>query len=131
MGTRADFYIKEGARVEWLGSVAWDGYIWALDDNCELMKSRTKEEFAAAIEREISCRDDFTHPRMGWPWPWKDSHTTDYSYLFSGGEVSVWIFGEKCEGGGECGEVADWMPEMDSSRAVMGGQRSGLIIISG
>lgn len=32
-------------------------------------------------------------PPDGWPWPWNDSQTTDYSYAFDGGEVFKSVFG--------------------------------------
>ena len=38
-------------------------------------------------------RDDATLPVNGWPWPWNDSHLTDYSYSFFEGKVYASPFG--------------------------------------
>jgi hypothetical protein len=36
---------------------------------------------------------DATYPEQGWPWPWEDSNTTDFSYAFDGEEVWITCFG--------------------------------------
>lgn len=129
MGTRADFYVKDHDSITWIGSVAWDGYQWAEDSSCDLMSAKTKDEFMAAINKDIAARDDFTSPEMGWPWPWDDSGTTDFAYLFSNDSVTSWNFGE--EHGADDPKVADWMPDMSSLSAPTLGKRSGVIVISG
>lgn len=92
MGTRADFYIGEGAEAKWLGSVAWDGYAWEKPDTF-LRSAKTEDEFIAAVKRISKERDDFRSPDRGWPWPWDDSQTTDYAYCFTPEDVKVFVFG--------------------------------------
>jgi len=36
---------------------------------------------------------DATYPDQGWPWPWSDSNTTDFSYAFDDGQVWLTCFG--------------------------------------
>lgn len=118
MGTRADFYIGKGQEAEWLGSVAWDGYEWE-DPESDLMKAKTADEFRTAVLAIQSERDDFTTPADGWPWPWDDSNTTDYAYVFHNGSVEI-----------PSGEV-NWFPNMASRKNVQFGKKSGIIIIGG
>jgi hypothetical protein len=88
MGTRADFYIGRGESAEWVGSVAWDGQPSGMPE--PLLTATTKGDFLAAVAGMADTRDDFTIPSVhGWPWPWKDSHLTDYSYAFDGDAVYV------------------------------------------
>ena len=114
MGTRADFYIGTGETAEWIGSVAWDGYEWDEDKDCPLMTAKTEEEYRAAVAEIAKERDDWTAPEQGWPWPWKDSGTTDYAYYFENGAVSA-------------KDRDDW-PNMESRQNVTFGKRSGLIL---
>jgi hypothetical protein len=116
MGTRADFYVGVGDKAEWLGSVAWDGYEWDEDEDCELMKATTEQQFRDALSKILKGRDDATFPEDGWPWPWNDSTTTDYAYYFLDGKVS-------------CDERDDY-PNMDDKKKVAHGKRSGIILIS-
>lgn len=128
MGTRADFYDQES---KWLGSIAWDGYPDGVEN---VVKAKTADEFLAAIS-EQSKRRDWTSPERGWPWPWEDSHTTDYAYRFAGDHVEVYCFGEGPLGDDFACEhdhpKADWFPEYGGTRKNVrldGG--SGLIVIS-
>ena len=89
MGTRADFYLGIGIEAEWLGSIALDGYPEGLP---ELKKTKTRREFCNHVQG-YAVRDDFTKPAMGWPWPWNDSQTTDFSYHWYKGKVLVACFG--------------------------------------
>lgn len=78
MGTRADFYeMKDGEFVQWLGSIAWDGY-----DIDNLANVDSAEEWPGAVAAWLKERDDATFPKEGWPWPWKDSNATDYAYWY-------------------------------------------------
>lgn len=117
MGTRADFYIGTGENAEWLGSVAWDGYEWYEDKGCPLMKATNEEEYRAALKKIAKDRDDWTNPDQGWPWPWKDSGTTDYVYYFDSGKVSA-------------EDRHDW-PNMEDRQNVTYGKRSGVILFGG
>lgn len=113
MGTRADFYIGKRSdlqNVEWLGSIAWDGYP---DGNPSLL-NRTEhlesqyigyghsdfsiEEYENNYMKNLmdlqkECHDEFTTPENGWPWPWDSSRTTDYAYLFDREDGKVYISG--------------------------------------
>lgn len=91
MGTRADFYIGRGPQAEWLGSIAWDGYPKGITSGewsgGHLFDAASEEEFRVRLETFFQGRDDVTRPGHGWPWPWNDSHLTDYSYAFDDGRV--------------------------------------------
>ena len=67
MGTRADFYIREDNGLEWKGSIAWEGYPSGID--VALLKARTTDEFAAALDAFLSTKDCSRRPEDGWPWP--------------------------------------------------------------
>lgn len=116
MGTRADFYVGSGPQAEWLGSVAWDGYQWAEDDN-PLASSRTEEAFREAVAQVLTSRKDATLPVHGWPWPWDDSSITDYAYYFAEGKVA-WD------------DRDDW-PDMSARKHVTFGPRSGILLLGG
>lgn len=117
MGTRADFYIGTGKDAEWLGSVAFDGYVWAEAADSAIREASTPEEFRAAVAAELAARDDATTPDQGWPWPWNNSNATDYAYAFKDGRVQ-W------EG------LDDW-PDMSDRKSVTLGARSGLFVVVG
>lgn len=89
MGTRADFYVAKPEGLEWLGSIAWDGY--AID---HVALASTEEGFRLSIEEFFASRDDVTRPDRGWPWPWNDSHLTDYAYVFVEGAGVVYREGD-------------------------------------
>jgi hypothetical protein len=83
MGTRADFYLGRGERLEWIGSCAYDGH----EDTMQkwgIFGAKTEAEYLANVNLRLS-ENDGTRPRDGWPWPWETSHTTDRSYTFDGG----------------------------------------------
>lgn len=135
MGTRADFYIGRGQDAEWLGSVAWDGYEWK-DEDSDLMKAKTPDEFRAAVAAIEAERDDFTTPAEGWPWPWDDSNTTDYAYVLHDGKVTAYRFGRE-HFTNEAGEIdsreerVDWFPDMSARKNVQLGRKSGVILVGG
>lgn len=116
MGTRADFYVDEDEKLtkeDWVGSIAWDGYPEGIDK--EVLEAKTKEEFLKALKKFVEGRNDFTKPEEGWPWPWEDSGTTDYAYIFDGKKVH-W-------------DSRNY-PDMSSIKRVQMGKKSGLIVIS-
>ena len=76
MGTRADFYIGKGKDSRWVGSVSHDGYANGV---AEVLRATCEEDFLEAI-REL---ETYIDPSQGWPWPWKTSKTTDYSYYWT------------------------------------------------
>lgn len=87
MGTRADFYIRDTKnKLEYLGSIGWDGYPDGIDFG--VLWSETAKEFRSKVESFLSKREDGSIPsRDGWPWPWDNSNTTDYAYIFSKDDV--------------------------------------------
>ena len=136
MGTRADFYVGRGVDAEWLGSIAWDGYPEGIE--AAVLKAKTVTQFKRELLKFFKERDDVTLPELGWPWPWTDSHTTDYGYCFDKGRV--WYWGE-VEGKGDCwiaaaGRALDRKtpgvyPDMAEKSNVTFGKRSGIIVIGG
>jgi len=133
MGTRADFYVGRGKNAEWLGSVAWDGYPGGFDRQ-GLMDATNEDGFRAAVAAELASRDDATTVENGWPWPWKDSHTTDYAYAFDGGTVHASAFGSSWfnpreEEPEDLDEHVPEFPNMAERQAVASGVRSGLLVL--
>lgn len=132
MGTRADFYVGRGKSAEWLGSIAWDGYPNGHPE--PLLTLESEADFRAKVA-EIIESEKGTTPDMGWPWPWKDSNTTDYAYAFDAGCVwgtrfghGWWAADEEPEDN-DAPKLADW-PQMKTDRAApAGSDRSGVIII--
>ena len=93
MGTRADFYIGRGEKAEWIGSIAWDGYPNGKVTK-KVLTAKTKNGFYAAVCDLLEEEDHHsTIPEQGWPWPWDDSNTTDYSYALDQGTVRITQFG--------------------------------------
>lgn len=83
MGTRADFYISRDGGItssDWIGSIAYDGYPDGIPS--KILSATTEDDFKLACLSEINGREDGTFASMGWPWPWDDSCTTDYAYVF-------------------------------------------------
>jgi len=142
MGTRADFYVGRGKDSEWLGSIAWDGYPDDSDVSV-LFIAASEQGWRDAVASFIEGREDGTRPDQGWPWPWEDSRTTDYSYAFDEGGVWFSSFGhrwwnssqvkEAMEDESDCGD-ADKVefPDM-SERTVlaMGTKRDSIMLIVG
>lgn len=97
MGTRADYYLGRGKDAKWLCSTAWDGYPVTEGKGAgipaKLLDATTEDQFLAELARYCERRDDVTTPDQGWPWPWNDSLTTDYSYAFENGTVYITCFG--------------------------------------
>jgi hypothetical protein len=76
MGTRADFYIGKGKDSTWVGSVSHDGYP-------EGMISVLSVYDEGSFLEKIKELETYIDPSQGWPWPWKTSKTTDYSYYWT------------------------------------------------
>lgn len=149
MGTRCDFYVGRGESAEWLGSLAFDGYRIAEveeqhkdkdADNkaCWGIKTATSEaDYRQAVSELLAMNSDASLPSDGWPWPWEDSRTTDYSYAFDGGKTYTSIFGHKwfdpmVEQDPELEEGAskEVFPNMKAVQNVTLGKRSGLLVVS-
>ncbi len=131
MGTRADFWLGHGPEAEWLGSVAWDGCEFD-DPASPVMTATTEDDFRGAVKAHVETREDFTAPRVGWPWPWKTSGTTDYAYVFDRGAVHVYVFGAPRETGSDAGRVQreDWRDMSDVQNIAFGSKKSGIFIVS-
>jgi hypothetical protein len=133
MGTRADFYIGKGKEAEWLGSIAFDGYP---EKNAPPMESGaiiaiTEGAFRAAVAN-LSKQDDFTDPKLGWPWPWEDSTTTDFAYCFVGDHVEVFCFGRPYDLAHPDDEIEGpeaEFPDMTRRQNVTYGRRSGALFL--
>jgi hypothetical protein len=93
MGTRADFYIGKGKDAEWIGSIAWDGYPEGIDKS--ILQAHDESYYRQVVDMFLKQRDDSTFPLDGWPWPWEDSRTTDYSYAFDKNKVYASCFGHE------------------------------------
>lgn len=136
MGTRADFYVMDGARVDWLGSVAFDGCPEGFEDT-PIFGCKAEADFRAAVAAELAGRDDATLPAQGWPWPWKDSGTTDYAYVFDAKQsvVSHYNYGEGPmvpQDGAKDPDAGQFpFPDMSAGANVTFGKRSGLLILGG
>jgi len=80
-----------GEAMEWLGSVAYDGYPDGIDK--QVLGCESPEAFRHAVTVFLASREDKTLPEDGWPWPWMTSSTTDYAYAFDEGAVHASHFG--------------------------------------
>jgi len=140
MGTRADFYIKSGDALtpnDWLGSIGYDGYPGGAPSG--VARAGSEEEFRAAVEEIADTQRSYTDASEGWPWPWEDSLTTDYAYVWDGTRVACYCFGCATDPFGDeatyererqVGRV-DIFPDMRALANVhLGGVKSGLIVIS-
>lgn len=135
MGTRADFYIRKDDKMEWLGSIAWDGYPEGISD--EILKSDNEERYRNSVVDMLNKRDDSTLPNQGWPWPWEDSRTTDFSYIYENDKVMASCFGYKlfdplvgmAEDREDDVKMNDYFPDMTDVKNVAHGSRSGCIVI--
>lgn len=94
----ADFYIGIGRDADWLGSVALDGYKWwqriENNDHDDITAAKTEQAFREAVKKELYGRDDSFHPENGWPWPWKNSATSDWAYCFDSDGVKAFLWGK-------------------------------------
>jgi hypothetical protein len=135
MGTRADFYVRKESQMKWLGSIAWDGYPDGIEE--KILNAKTESEYESEVDSFLKNEDSATFPDEGWPWPWDDSRTTDYSYIFDNGKVMASCFGyslfdplkDKEETDDEQ-KMDGYFPDMkDVKNVKLGGPGSGLIII--
>lgn len=143
MRESADRVIRTTSRrghAEWLGSTAWDGFPGTVfEDGAPPVDELGWREWVAA---RFANRDDATLPSDGWPWPWEDSNTTDYSYACDEGAIWGTCFGygwfkvdASAEGCGEPDEHGEdktcVFPNMKARQSVAtGSKRSGVFIIS-
>jgi hypothetical protein len=132
MGTRADFYVKKEKQLEWIASIAWDGYPNGIDK--PVLKSKTEKTFRSNLQRFLNKRTDVTYPKDGWPWPWNDSRITDYAYIFEKDKVQCSCFGSilfdplKTEPEDLEKVHPKFFPDMSKIKNVAMGNRFGIII---
>lgn len=138
MGTRADFYVGRGEHAEWIGSIAWDGHLESIAN--AVKRATTEASFREAVAAFFDDdRDDVTRPEDGWPWPWEDSQTTDYSYAFEDGICWGTSFGHGWwdAAGAEPDDDDDVpkvvFPNMKERKncPALGSKRSGVMLIGG
>jgi hypothetical protein len=86
MGTRCDFYAGRGVSATYLGSVARDGYPDEMASY--LAGATTREAFDSGLSALFAERGG-VGTDGAWPWPWKDSHTTDSAIAFDAGRLWV------------------------------------------
>jgi len=136
MGTRADFYVGRGLEAEWLGSIGWDGYPAGIGPEV-LAGSTSEETWRSAVAALLDADESASTPADGWPWPWEDSRTTDWSYAWDDG---VWcscfgyrwvtpIESDDDDYPGENEKKEAIFPNMEERAAVTFGGRSGLIVL--
>jgi len=154
MGTRADFYVRKDNQMEWVGSIAFDGY-----DIGGVGMATTEQGFRNTLSEFLKGRDDLTNPKDGWPWPWNNSKLTDEvwvwdcesSAIYRGYDhdgtyedhttVQYFSKGVKQFGYTEDGEEIEnqdrsrlkaWLlPDMKDIKNVTYGRGSGLIVLTG
>jgi len=147
MGTRADFYIRKEGSMEYLGSIGWDGYPSGVIEYGEkMLKATTEKEFRDELNAFFLKRNDVSVPGLhGWPWPWEDSCTTDYSYVFEGNKVMVSNWGyplfdplfdplieqkDEDESEDEERKLENFWPDMSPYKRVRMDKGSGLIVLT-
>lgn len=87
MSTTADFYIGQGEEMEWIGSLAHEGFPTALPNRLRLARSENK------YREEVTNLLHIIHPiygieqNHGWPWLYDTSLRTNYVYSFFDGSV--------------------------------------------
>ena len=136
MGTRADFYVGRRADAEWIGSIAWDGYSTGIP--ADIRTAPSEVLFRENVAAFLKTREDATLPSEGWPWPWANSQTTDYSYAFDVGRVYGtcfaygWWPADEDEPEFDDDAVKTCVfPEMDTSHFKRPGSRgSGMMVFS-
>ncbi len=84
MGTRSDYYIMKEEKVIWLGSCGWDGYPNGIPE--DLVNINLEEDFRNSVFGLIEENDGYN---KNWPWPWGNSRTTDFTYVFKDNNVYV------------------------------------------
>lgn len=127
--------------MKWLGSKGYDGYPDGIEE--KVLKATTAEEFERETYAFLKSEDDATFPENGWPWPWNDSRTTDYSYIFENGKVMASCFGyplfdplaeeteDDDEGDDNEQKMEGYFPDMSAVKNVQFGTKaSGVMVIS-
>jgi len=137
MGTRADFWVQrlsgQMAISDWIGSIAWDGDLHGVEhpdaEGTPGFRDITSVHLFRQAVQKFAMRDDFTHPKDGWPWPWQNSWMTDYAYVFNEPENRIDIYNYGYFRAYGIGEKVAVFPDMKSVQRITMGPRSGLIVL--
>lgn len=90
MGTKADFYIKDGDVLRWQGSIEWDCNEEDIPDS--VVQSACNEEFLLNLDTFFQRKKhNVTYSAKGWPWHWPTSKGTDYAYIMVEERGAVYI----------------------------------------
>jgi hypothetical protein len=134
MGTRADFYVRKEKQMEWVASKSFDGYPGGIDK--DVLSANTEKDFRDKLQEFLAQQDDVTYPSDGWPWPWDDSRTTDYSYIFEKDKVMASNFGYplfdpnvESDQDDDESKMDEYFPNMKDIKNVAFGKRSGMTIV--
>jgi hypothetical protein len=117
MGTRADFYTMKGESIYWLGSAPFDGYdVEEAEEGgdrpeCAVKYAKTQQTFVASVMIYFAKKTGARLPDHGWPWPWKDSNTTDRAYIWDENDHKLRIFHFGTEVTGLSSMDADDLPD--------------------
>lgn len=89
----------------------------------------------------LAGREDATTIDQGWPWPWNDSGTTDYSYYFRNNQI-LWAGNRFAKFPMDSSFMANYatredlyeendgiFPDMSSKKNITFGPRSGILSI--
>jgi len=138
MGTRADFYIRKNNQMKWLGSKGYDGYPDGIDG--KVLAATEEVDYETKVVVFLKEENDATFPEQGWPWPWNDSCTTDYAYIFENNKVLASCFGgplfdpqqsdEERESENSNVLPAGYFPDMKDKQNIAYDNRSGALFIS-
>lgn len=99
--------MKEDGSLEWVGSYGWDGYPGGVPKKMGLLTVKNETDYRANILEFLEEHDGYIADKHGWPWPWDNSGTTDYYYIFHEGRVLVSCFDWLVE-------INDYMKHADS-----------------
>ncbi|HUN93437.1 MAG TPA: hypothetical protein VMU33_15415 [Burkholderiaceae bacterium] len=88
MGTRADFYLGRGEDATWLGSLLAE----ARPENipAAILEAREAGDFEARVRAFLSSAGGLL-AEHGWPWRWRHSGETGYTYAFDGERTLVGV----------------------------------------
>lgn len=96
MGTRCDFYVMdESKKLEWVGSYGWDGNPSGVPKDINFDKIDREDNFIYNVKTFLKEHEGYIVGKDGWPWPWDNSCTTDYTYIFYKGKIYVSNYGSK------------------------------------
>jgi hypothetical protein len=91
MSSKIDFYDGRGRIARWLGSLQWDcqpEQLLAHPTGRRVLTATDPITFTDAVTTLLDEWHSIAYyPANGWPWPWPDSHLTDWICAFDHGWV--------------------------------------------